>query len=213
MKIVICVLLCLLCLVGCGAEQPAVTTTAVPATAVPTTVPETTAPPEPVLAEGVYWNLDRQEYAGKSEAGMSSRTPGEDGLYRVRFFCHGEVVEMSVADKRVINNLDNRDLMGLLLDEAGVVVGVMPLDDMALEQLAWQFYVEIIDGNTVTCNSSMSLNGMQQSVVITENTGIYDMSGKSGQLGKAATLKKMDRVLAIADESGEVTDVFIISRK
>lgn len=212
MKKLICALLCMLCLAGCGAPAEAPTqTTQQPSTAVPTTVPETTAPPEPVLAEGVFWNLDRQEYAGKSEAGMSSRTPGEDGLYRVRFFRKGEVLELTVANKQVINKVDANDLMGLQLDENGVVVGVVRLDDMPVETVAWQFYVESIDGNTVVCNSSMSLNGMQETFALTEETGVYDMTGKT-QLGASVKLKKLDKVLVVCGESGTADCVFVYTR-
>ena len=212
MKNLICVLLCMLCLAGCGAvaEIPA-QTTQTPTTAVPATVPETTAPPEPVLAEGVYWNLDRMEFAGKSEAGMSSRTPGEDGLYHVRFFRKGEVVEMTVANKQVVNHIEINDLMGLLLNEDGVVVDVVELEDMPFETVAWQFYVEAIEGNTVVCNSSMSLNGMQETVVLTEQTGIYDMTGKT-ELGKPVNLKKLDRVLVVCDENGAADCVVVFAR-
>ena len=211
MKKLICAVLCVLCLAGCGAAEAPVQTTQALTTAVPTTVPQTTAAPEPELAEGVYWNLDRKEYAGKSEAGMSSRTPGEDKLYHVRFLHDGEVLELTVANKQLINHIDINDLMGLYFDESGVVVGVAELEDMPIETLAWQFYVETIDGNTVVCNSSMSMNGMQQTVVLTEQTGVYDMTGKTA-LGTPTQLKKMDRVLAVCDESGAVDCVFVYSR-
>ena len=212
MKKLICVLLCALCLAGCGAApEKTEQTTRQPSTAVPTTVPETTAAPEPVLAEGVFWNLDRKEYDGKSEAGMSSREPGDDGMYHVRFFRKGEVLELTVANKQVVNHIEKNDLMGLLMDENGIVVGVKALEDMPLETAAWTFYVESIDGNTVVCNSSMSMNGMQQTVTLTENTGIYDMTGKV-ELGTAITLRQKDRVLVICDENGGADCVFVYAR-
>ena len=54
------------------------------ANSVPTTVPVT----EPEAIE-LYWNMDRAQYHGKSEAGMSSRTPEEDGYFHIRFFKDG----------------------------------------------------------------------------------------------------------------------------
>lgn len=213
MKQGIAVILIMLLLTACGAAEKApATVTTQPATTA-ATVPETTAAPEPVLAEGVYWNLDRALYDGKSEAGMSGRLPGEDGLYHVRFFCDGEVVEMTVADKRVINHIEVNDLMGLFLDESGLVVDVADIDEMPVEQFAWQFYVKSVENGTVVCDSSMSLNGMEQAFALTENVGVYDMTGRSGQSGTETTLKKLDRVKAIADENGVVTQVFIVSRK
>ena len=81
------VLTMVLCLAGCNNEQAE---------------GETTAPTASVGGEteqlDLYWNMDRALYDGKSEAGMSSREPGEDGYFHVRFFKDGEIVELRVAD-------------------------------------------------------------------------------------------------------------------
>ena len=63
-----------------------------PETSVPTTVPVT----EPETYE-LYWNLDRAEYDGKSEAGMSGRTLEEDGYFHIRFFKDGELFDYECA--------------------------------------------------------------------------------------------------------------------
>jgi hypothetical protein len=57
----------------------------------------------------------------------------------------------------------------------------------------------------------MSLNGMQETVVLTEQTGIYDMTGKT-ELGKPVNLKKLDRVLVVCDENGAADCVFVFAR-
>ena len=118
------------------------------------TVPTTTAPSDEVPSYQLYWNLDRAEYDGKSEAGMSSRMPEADGYFHVRFFCEGEEITLKVADRKLINSIDVQSLMGLELDEEGIVVDVIPLDELPCEMTAWQFYVQSAGGKLVKANSS-----------------------------------------------------------
>ena len=97
--VVLSMVLCLV-MAGCNTEKPAVTTTAPVATA-----------GESGAEYDLYWNLDRAEYDGKSEAGMSSREPGEDGYFHVRFFKDGEIVELRVADRKTVNAMEVQSLM------------------------------------------------------------------------------------------------------
>ena len=161
----------------------------------------------------IYWNIDRAEYDGKSEAGLSSRMPESDGYFHVRLFKDGEIVTVKVADRKVINSMDVKDLMGLEMDDNGIVVGVIPLDEMPCEQVAWQFYVQSAGGKLIKANSSANLNGMEVILECNENTGIWDMTGLSGEVGCDATPIPYDRLLAVANGAGEVTHVFIYSRE
>ncbi len=160
----------------------------------------------------LYWNIDRALYDGKSEAGMSSRTPEADGYFHVRFFKDGEIVTLKVVDRKVINALEARDLMGLEFDENGIVVGVLSLDEMPCEQVAWQFYVQSAGGKLIKANSSESLNGMEVLLECNDNTGIWDMTGMSGDVGCVATPIPFDRMMAIANAAGEVTHIFLYER-
>ena len=154
----IVVLTMVLCLVmaGCNNEQAATGTTSAPAA---------TGGQE---SEGIdlYWNIDRALYDSKSEAGMSSREPAEDGYFHVRFFKDGEIVELRVADRKTVNALEVQDLMGLEFDSDGIVVGIQAVDDLPIEQIAWQFYVQSAGGNLIKTNSSASMNGMEVLVEI-----------------------------------------------
>jgi len=195
------VLTMVLCLAGCNNEQAE---------------GETTAPTASVGGEteqiDLYWNMDRALYDGKSEAGMSSREPGEDGYFRVRFFKDGEIVELRVADRKTVNAMEVQDIMGLEFDEDGVVIGVIPVDDLPIEKLAWQFYVQSAGGKLIKANSSASLNGMEVLLETNENTGIWDMTGLSGDVGCEADPMQLDRILALGDADGNVLHVFIYER-
>jgi len=160
----------------------------------------------------LYWNVDRELYDGKSEAGLSSRTPESDGYFHVRFFKDGEILTLKVSDRKVVNAIDVKDLMGLDIDENGIVVGIIPLDEMPCEQVAWQFYVQSAGGKLIKTNSSESLNGMEVLLECTENTGIWDMTGISGDVGCVATPIPFDRLMAVANGAGEVTHIYLYER-
>ena len=160
----------------------------------------------------LYWNIDRKLYDGKSEAGMSSREPGEDGLFHARFFKDGEIVELRIADRKVVNSMDTQNLMGLEFDENGIVVEVTHIDELPVEKLAWQFYVKSVGGSMIKTNSSIGMDGMEIMLETNENTGIWDMTGISGDVGCVCEPVTMDRVMAVADETGNVTHVFIYER-
>ena len=196
------VLIMVLCMAGCNNEQAESTTTA----------PAPTGDSGEAERIDLYWNVDRAEYEGKSEAGMSSREPGEDGYFHVRFFKDGEIVELRVADRKTVNAMEVQSIMGLEFDEDGVVVGIISVDDLPLEKLAWQFYVQSAGGKLIKTNSSASLNGMEVLLETNENTGVWDMSGLSGDVGCVAEPMQLDRIFALGNADGEVTHVFIYER-
>jgi len=180
-------------------QEPTVSTTE-------TTAPVYTGPLE------VYWNLDLEQYEGKSEAGMSSRMPESDGFFHVRFFKDGKIEEHKVADRRIINHLDTLCIMGLVFDENGIVVNVVPVEELPMEKLGWQFYVQSIGGKLLKVNSSNKMNGMEVLLELGDTTAIYDMTGAEGEVGAVVTPIPGDRVYPIVDLEGNVKSVFIYKR-
>ena len=88
----------------------------------------------------LYWNLDRKFYTENSLSGLSTREPGEDGVYRVRYAYNGQVLELPVSDKQLINYIDTMDCMGIVQDADGVVIDVVDPKTLATET-ARMFYV------------------------------------------------------------------------
>ena len=159
----------------------------------------------------IYWNLDRAVYDGMSEAGMSSRMPESDGYFHIRMFRDGQVFELKASDRRVINHLDTLDMMGFEF-ENGIIVDVIPVEDLPMEKMGWQFYVQSVGGNLVKVNSSNKLNGMEILLELNEDSKIYDMSGVDGEPGKEITPTVGDRVYPIVDLEGNVTTIFVYRR-
>ncbi len=193
----------ILLLPQCSGETPTATTGA---TAASDAAPDT--------SYTLYWNLDRAQYDGKSEGGMSSREMESDGLFHIRMFCDGQELILKTADRRVVNELDTEDLMGLIFDEAGLITDVLPLEQMPLEEVAKKFYVQSVGGKLIKANSSESFVGMEV-LLECDQAHVYDMSGIAGPVGverQPGELTNYDRVLAIRNLDGVVTHVFVYER-
>ena len=83
----------------------------------------------------LYWNLDKAVYTENegNASGLSSREPGEDGMYHMRFAYEGTVQESLVADKQLVNFIDTFDCVSLVLDRDGNVVDAKDARDVATE--------------------------------------------------------------------------------
>ncbi len=176
----------------------------------PTT--QTTEPTGSMEDVALYWNVDRALYDGKSEAGMSSRPIEKDGYYHVRFFVNGKVEELKVAERVVVNNIEVRDLMGLVFDEDGIITDVIALEDMPFEKVAWKFYVQSVGGHIIKVNSSNKFDGMDILLDTKNGAKVYDMTGTTGEIGCETTAGINDRVMAVADMNGELLAVYIYDR-
>ena len=201
--VVILAVVLILLLPRCSGEAPSATT-------------GTTAATEAVSdnAYTLYWNLDRAEYDGKSEGGMSSREMEDDGLFHIRMFCDGQELILKTASRKVVNELDTEDLMGLVFDEEGLIADVLPLEQMPLEEVARKFYVQSVGGKLIKANSSESFVGMEV-LLECDQAHVYDMSGIAGPVGAERVptdLTAYDRILAIRNLDGVVTHVFVYER-
>ena len=159
----------------------------------------------------LYWNVDKLTYTENSESGLSTREPGEDGLYHVRFAYNGELVEMAVIDKPLINYIDTMDAMGLVRDADGVVIDVIDAKEVATEKTK-NTYIKSNTSTTITINSSIAMNGMITNLELCELTEIYDVTPGAEQPGKIITtadLLPMDTLTVYANDMDQVTHVYI----
>lgn len=158
----------------------------------------------------LYWNVDRYQSI-EAETGLSTREPGEDGLYHIRFVLDGEIVELAVAnDKQLVNYIDMLDVMGLAMDADGVVTDVVDPKTFTTE-LAKDFLVKKMDGDQLVLNSSPAMNGMESTLTITENTGIYNVCQGTENPGAPDQCKPLDKVIVFGSDS-VATHVFITER-
>ena len=161
----------------------------------------------------LYWNVDRITYTKDSASGLSTREPGEDGLYHVRFAYNGSLVELAVIDKPLINFIDTMDAMGIVQDADGVVIDVLNPKDIATEKNK-NAYVKEATATTIRANSSIAMNGMNITIQLSELTEIYDVTEDAKQPGKIVSytdLKPMDNLTVYANDMDQVTHVYITS--
>ena len=159
----------------------------------------------------LYWNLDKVTYTKESQTGLSTREPGEDGVYRVRFAYNGEQLELPIVDKQLVNVIDTYDVMGLVKDADGVVVDVIDPEDFATP-IAQNAYVQQVMSDRIIANSSIAMNGMQYTIELGDLAEIYDVSSTAavaGQIIEATDFQAMDSIWVYANDLEEVTHIYM----
>ena len=159
----------------------------------------------------LYWNVDRVAFTKDSESGLSTREPAADGMYYVKFAYNGEQVELPVADKRLINFIDTMDLMGLVIDNDGIVTDAVDPTEIAVEKGKGIYYVETKDG-VIKANSAITLNGLAMDFAVTENTQVYNVSSTAsvvGEIIKPEDVQLMDTIHVYANDQDEITHVYL----
>ncbi len=159
----------------------------------------------------IYWNVDRQDYL-EADTGMSTREPGEDGNFYITFAFEGEQVELPILDKQLVNYIDSMDVMGLVMDESGMVIDAVDVNTIATE-IAKGFVIQSIDGDMITLDSSVALNGMEIVVNRCELTKFYNITDSvdfKGQEIEMTDLLPMDFVTVYGNDMGQATHFVII---
>lgn len=164
----------------------------------------------PAAAADLYWNVDMKTMIDP-ETGLSIREANADGQYIVRFLKDGQLMELQIIDKQLVNYIDSMAAMGLVFDDSGVVVDVVEAKNVASE-LAKNFFVMKQEPGILTINSSQAANGMNLRLAITDKTGIYDVSPTAATIGELSTCGVLDEVSVYGDAEGNVTHVFIVER-
>ncbi len=169
------------------------------------------------LINQLFWNVDGSVYNGKSEAGTSSRpTDKDDGYYHVQFAVNGRTVERRVGDKKLINQIDNLNLMGLVFDEKNIVVGIRRLEEFTGGFLyRGYYYSKTLEDGTIVINSAEGLDGMDVEIKLPEKAKIFDVSGAINPVGyvlKPTDLMELDRVYVVQDKQGNIIAAYVTSR-
>jgi len=177
---------------------------------------EGTEEPGPVVTgprADLYWNLDREFYTKDSQTGLSTREADANGQFKIRFAYNGEIVELVIIDKKLVNIIDTQDVMGLTFDENGVVIGQINVRELATET-GKKVYVKKATEEAVYANSSMAMNGMELTLKMGQYAEIYDLRPESETLGKKMAptdLQVMDCITVYSNADGDVTHIFLHS--
>ena len=154
-------------------------------------------------ATELYWNVDAPEFQGDVVRPMN-----ENGNYFVTFASRGETMRLEVTEEVYKDGIDMYEVVSLVFDENGLVVDYKTVEEATGGFYISKFYVEAIDGNTITCNSSAIFMGYQKTMTINEDTQIYMVAGNSILTGRPTQLQYNDEVVAVQDHQGNITHVF-----
>lgn len=158
----------------------------------------------------IYWNMDGLALIDPT-TGLSNREAADDGLTYIRFAVGGEVVELPVADRKLVHKIDLRQYVCLKFDADGVIIDAVDVEEV-YTKIAEKVFVQQVNGNTIQTNSSQALNGMPLAVELNENTGIYNMTDKTEKPGYPGALEPMDQITVFGTDENTPTDVFIVDR-
>ena len=174
--------------------------------------PATTDPIPTGPRADLYWNLDREFYTANSQTGLSTREADADGKFKMKFAYNGEIVELEIIDKKLVNIIDTQDIVGLQFDENGVVIGQINVRDLATE-VGKKVYVKKATDDMIIANSSMAMNGMELNLKLGQYSEIYDLREGSetyGQKIAPSALGVMDCMTVYANAEGDNTHFFIL---
>lgn len=174
----------------------------------PATDPVVTGP-----RANLYWNIDREFYTANSQTGLSTREADADGKFKMKFAYNGEIVELVIVDKKLVNIIDTQDVVGLTFDENGVVIGQINVRELATE-VGKKVYVKKATADMIQANSSMAMNGMELNLKLGQYSEIYDLREGSETYGQKINpdqLGVMDCMTVYANADGDNTHFFILS--
>lgn len=153
----------------------------------------------------LYWNTQRM-YDDEKE--VSTRVPDADGWYVYQLAVDGEVKTFKTQDKKIADQLDYYGGAFVINSTDGVITGVASpsyaKDSSGTNLLNYD--VMKVEGNKVTLQyhvQGASKDGEIQTITLTSNVKIYDVSPTAENFGAATQLKVGDRIRTYKEESGD----------
>lgn len=179
-----------------------------------------TEPTEVMEEEDVvlYFNVDRDEYAGKGADGLTGRTKDPDtGYYHISFASNGRVSARRVLNMSLATKIDNQDVMALVLNEDGIVSDIITVDECAGGYFMGgkRLYVSAVDGNVLTVYGNSGMYGSSYTLEYTADTKIYDVSSdakENGTQGSITDITVNDKILAVLNKDGSVGWIYVMDR-
>lgn len=161
----------------------------------------------------LYWNIDGKSMLSQ-ETAMSTRKPAADGLYYIRYIVGGEIVEIPFADKKLVTKADRMEISCLKFDADGIAIELIDPEELYV-RIQDKTYVQAVNGNTITTNTSTVLNGMKKQITLPEGMPIINVSTRTGELEigqKVTELETFDQVLIYGTDEETITDIFLTDR-
>ena len=106
-------------------------------------------------------------------------------------------MEIPVEDRELVDIIDAQKVCGLEFDERGVIVGVQSIAQCTGGLAANNYYVEKIEGNTITVNMLSDYTGSRYTLTMDEETLVYRMGSADLLCGVPAEVQVDDTIYAL----------------
>ena len=158
----------------------------------------------------IYWNVDRQ-YDSANQT--TKRVPDQEGYYEVVLAVNGQQNTYRTQDLNIINAIDAAATKCFGLQVSGDIITKFYKTssvDGGIQFCSWDV-VTSITGNTVIAEES---DGSQTYTGrLTENTQVYNVTGKGAFVGEKTTLEVGDKIHALKFTNGDLNVIFVVDRK
>lgn len=170
----------------------------------------------PVLSTSteLYYNIYRSEYEGKAEDSLTSRSKDlTDGYFHIEMSSCEQVLEVLAKSRILTNKIDTNSVLYLTFKEDNIVDEAFTLADLGGVVAANKCFVTTVEGSVVTLNTNNTNSGDVLTIDLADGVNIVDISDPDDEgYGKTTTLAEMDELYAVADTSGNVTHIWVLSR-
>lgn len=148
----------------------------------------------------IYYNLDK---------GTIRAADPYTGLYTIRLAAEGEIYEFETSRAQMLEVVDRELFLGVILDENGQIFGIKRLRDYVGSVAVENKSITSMENNVLTLKGK----GGPDSITVTENTAVYDMTGVNGPQGIYDQLQVGDKIYALKDMQGQIIAVYVMERE
>ena len=165
----------------------------------------------------LYWRIGTHY---NSANGTTTRTPDENGVYKLLFAHEGKQVELKCKDAKLVNTIDSRyyGACGLVLDSEGYIAEfVQPALAIRGKEIAISYDMTELGEKSFSATRFITGNDQGKSVSCTfdENTKIYlvcEDGTEESYIGEPTILRPNDRITCYTDLEGNVKLIFVVNR-
>lgn len=157
------------------------------------------------VEEQIFYNVDKD-----LNTTLRHRLPDrETGIYSVRLAADGEVFTFQVARPELVELIDQEMFLGIKLDADGNISSIKRLHDYVGNLAVEGKRIGAIEGDVITLTGK----GGPDSITLTPDTAIYNITGWEGPAGMVGQLRPNDKIYAIKDRQDQIVAVYIADRE
>jgi len=164
----------------------------------------------------LYYNIYGELYDGKADDSLTSREKDlDDGYFHVLTSSDGKIVEVLVKSRILTNKIDSNPVLALTFSEDNIVADALSVEEIGGSIAARNCFVSAVDDGTLLVNTNNTNSGEEIPLTLADAVKIYDVSDEDNGFGGMIALEElevMDEIVAVADESGAVTHIWVQSK-